>query len=351
GLLLPISCGARITYLEHLDAKQLQAALRTARVTCLVGVPALWKMLEQSMRSHIDAQGKVISILLKQLMQLNQTVGKTTGIEFGKVLFAPLHQKLGGHLRYLISGGAALPKQTHELFQSLGLPLSEGYGLTEAAPVLTVAKATPQQKAGHVGKPIPGVHIRIHQPNEHGIGEIVAKGENIMLGYEEQNFEHIVPIDDEGWLHTGDLGKFDHRGRLTLVGRQKEVILTQNGENIYPDDLEKRMSLPNNIEEWTIVGLSNAQGLEQAVLVVVPKSNITPKQARQTACRAIETLPEHSRPSQIFVSPRALPKTSTRKTKRKEVAAWVEQQEKKRLKVHAKLDSSSLSHQLLDTLS
>ncbi|MFO0670586.1 MAG: AMP-binding protein [Polyangiaceae bacterium] len=143
-------------------------------------------------------------------------------------------------MRYLISGGAALPNDTYDLFAGLGLRLTEGYGLTEASPVLTVAGTKGAPRAGHVGKPIPGVQVRIDAPDASGVGEVVARGPNVMLGYTDPEATKQV-IDEDGWLHTGDLGKFDKKGRLSIVGRLKDVIVTTTGENVYPDDVENRL--------------------------------------------------------------------------------------------------------------
>src|SRR5262249_33526605 len=157
--------------------------------------------------------------------------------------------------RFLISGGAALPKGTAELFTGIGLPLAEGYGLTEAAPVLSVAKASMSQKPGNVGKPIPGVEIKISNPDDRGVGEVLARGPNVMVGYADNPEATAQVIDEGGWLHTGDLGKIDDKGRLTIVGRQKDVIVSANGENVYPDDVESLLGKIDGVKELAIVGV------------------------------------------------------------------------------------------------
>src|SRR5690606_4590132 len=113
--------------------------------------------------------------------------------------------------------------------------LAEGYGLTETAPVLTVAPGGPKARAGNVGEPVLGVEIRIKSPDQHGVGEVLARGPNVMIGYADDEAATRAIIDEEGWLHTGDLGKLDGRGRLTLVGRAKDVVVTSSGENVYPE--------------------------------------------------------------------------------------------------------------------
>ncbi|MCK6511871.1 AMP-binding protein [Myxococcota bacterium] len=338
GLLLPLSCGARITYLEELNGDNLITALKEAQVTALVGVPALWQLLAKRLRSRIKERGALLENLFDNLLQFNRSIGKMTGIDLGKTLFAPIHAQLGGHLRYLISGGAALPKETQELFNGLGLHLAEGYGLTEAAPVLTVAKGGPNEKLGHVGKPIPGVEVRIHDPNNEGIGEIIARGPNVMAGYADNPEATAAVLDQDGWLHTGDIGKFDHKGRLTIVGRSKEVIITSNGENVYPDDLEDMIGLPRSIKELVVLGISDERNTEKVAIMAVPAygkeaddPSFTYEQAllkaRTDLHDRFKKLPSHSRPSVIHFQPEALPRTASRKVKRKEVRALLEKME------------------------
>src|SRR6185295_6213382 len=137
-------------------------------------------------------------------IELNRSIGKNLGMDTGKLLFGPVHQGLGGHLKFLVSGGAALPESTHHLFAGLGLHLAEGYGLTEAAPVLSVAPAGPKSKSGHVGKPIPGVEIKIDAPNAEGVGEVLARGPTVMLGYADDAEATKSVLTDDGWLRTGD---------------------------------------------------------------------------------------------------------------------------------------------------
>src|ERR1019366_8255844 len=121
----------------------------------------------------------------------------------------------------------------------MGLKLTEGYGLTEAAPVLTVSRPGARVEPG-VGQPVPGVELRIDHPDDRGIGEVVARGPNVMIGYTDEEATKRT-IDVEGWLHTGDLGRFDRKARLEIVGRLKDVVISPTGENVYPDDVEKRL--------------------------------------------------------------------------------------------------------------
>ena len=330
GLLLPISRGARIVYLDELSAERLTETLAEARITGMVGVPALWEMLERRINQRIAEHGPFAEWLFDVAAELNRTLGRSLGVDAGKLLFGPVHEALGGHLRFLVSGGAALPERTHRTFAGLGLHLAEGYGLTEAAPVLAVAEAGPRSRPGHVGKPIPGVELRIDAPNAAGVGEILARGPNVMLGYSGDPEATARVITEDGWLRTGDLGKFDGKGRLSIVGRAKEVIVASNGENVYPDDVEARLGRVPHVAELAVVGVSDGRGGERVALAAVPDGEDgAPRAERheraQTALtRAIAELPTAMRPAVVTILDGKLPRTASRKVKRLEIRRSIE---------------------------
>ncbi len=330
GMLLPLSRGARIVYLDELTADRLEVGLKSGRITAMVGVPALWEMLERRIVNRIAEHGVLASRLFETAVELNRTLGKNFGVDAGKLMFGPVHEALGGHLRYLVSGGAALPEATHNLFSGVGLHLAEGYGLTEASPVLTVAKGGPKARAGHVGKPIPGVEIRIDSPNEAGVGEVLARGPNVMLGYLNNAEATGRSIGEDGWLRTGDLGKLDRRGQLEIVGRSKDTIVTSSGENIYPDDVEARLGKVENVEELALVGIAEPRGGERLACVAVPESNDAHSRehrqelAKTSLRRAFANLPVVMRPAVLTLVDAPLPRTATRKVRRNEVRRMIE---------------------------
>ncbi|HEY0467234.1 MAG TPA: AMP-binding protein, partial [Polyangiaceae bacterium] len=205
GMLLPLSRGSRIVYLDELNAERLVNGLQVGKITALIGVPALWEMLERRIVARIAEHGALASHVFEFAIELNRSLGKNLGMDTGKLLFGPVHQGLGGHLKFLVSGGAALPQSTHHLFAGLGLHLAEGYGLTEASPVLSVAPGGPRAKPGHVGKAIPGVELKIDSPNAEGVGEVWARGPNVMLGYMRVENPGVLEPPAGGWHDTGDI--------------------------------------------------------------------------------------------------------------------------------------------------
>ncbi|HEY8078597.1 MAG TPA: AMP-binding protein [Labilithrix sp.] len=326
GMLLPFSRGARVVYLDELKGDRLGVALKQARATAMVGVPAVWQLLERRILSQVSSRGPIAEKAFSIGAELNRMLGKTTGIDLGKVLFGQVHDALGGNIRWLISGGAALPKDTQKLFAGLGFKLTEGYGLTEAAPVLTVAK--PGSPAGQVGKPIPGVTIKIDSPDEHGVGEVLAKGPNVMAGYTD--VEETKLVLEDGWLRTGDLGKLDRDGRLVIVGRVKDVIVTSTGENVYPDDVERMLGKVPHVLELAIVGVTGRSGGERVGCIAVPEADdaidraARLDRANKSLREVVGKLPYGKQPTIIHLYDAPLPRTATRKVKRNEARKMLE---------------------------
>ncbi len=326
GLLLPLSRGARVVYVSHRTGEGVAEGLRVARATAMVGVPALWQVLERRILAQVDARGPLARAAFDAASEANRWLAANAGVDAGRVLFGEVHDRLGGRMKWLISGGAALPRETQELFFGLGLRLTQGYGLTEAAPVLTVSRPASRLEAG-VGKPVPGVEVRIAQPDDRGVGEVVARGANVMAGYTDADATRQA-IDAEGWLHTGDVGRIDKKGRLEILGRLKDVVIAPNGENLYPEDVEQRLGAVPHVAELAIVGVDTRGGERLACLAVAEDdgrlADLEARRQRNERARsalraAIDRLPAGQRPAIVHFHPSALPRTATRKVKREEV--------------------------------
>ena len=331
GLLMPLSLGTGIIYLDEITGESLSKGLQEGQVTAMVGVPALWQLLERRIKGQIKDQGTLFENFMDAALEINRRLGKNAKLDIGRLLFAPVHSRLGGNMKFMISGGAALPPDTQKFFSGLGLHLTEGYGLTEAAPVLTVSEGGPGAKMGTVGKNIPGVEIKILNPDENGVGEVLARGQNVMKGYFNNVSASESALDDDGWLHTGDMGRIDHKKRLFLVGRAKEVVVTAAGENIYLDDVEHTIGAIRNIKEYTLVGVTDPRGGERLGLIAVLDTEDfkgDKEELRSDAIDAIkkriDTLPAFQRPAVTHIVDADLPRTRTRKIQRKESAKILE---------------------------
>jgi long-chain acyl-CoA synthetase len=320
GLLVPLLLGAEITYLDELTAERLSEALNTGRIHAMVGVPALWQLLHRRLTQELAARPRVVEAAIQAAMALHGELRNRTPFNVGKLLFWPIHNRFGGKLRLLVSGGSALPEEVQKAFHELGFDLTEGYGLTEAAPVLAVTIPENRLRSGTVGPPLPGVEIRIENPDAEGVGEVLAKGPNVMAGYLDDP-EGTREVLADGWLRTGDLGRLDGDGHLALVGRKKDLILDASGKNVYPDELEELYGNTPSIKELSIVGLPDGNGHEHvACLCVAAKHEDRPKVEEHFA-KVSSGLPFWKRVKILHFWDGDLPKTATRKVKRPLVVA------------------------------
>jgi long-chain acyl-CoA synthetase len=283
----------------------------------MVGVPALWQLLHRRITQELAARPAWVEKTVETLMAGNRELRDRMGWNLGKLLFWPVHRKLGGKLRVMVSGGSALSEEVHEAFRGLGFDLTEGYGLTEAAPVLTVTPPNEKRLAGSVGRALPGIELRIAAPDGTGIGEVLAKGPNVMVGYFGDREATDAAISD-GWLHTGDLGRLDGSGNLFLVGRQKDVIIDANGKNVYPDELEELYldGAPDGLRELSIVGLPDEGGGEKIACLVSVEKGAPRREIEEHVKRVSATLPFFRRIKVLHLWEGELPKTATRKVKR-----------------------------------
>jgi long-chain acyl-CoA synthetase len=327
GLLIPLAHGARINYIPDLTGDTINHALKHGKITAIVGVPALWETLRRRVLQRFSDKSEILESAVKLLADANFEVRARTGLDLGMLMFLPVHERLGGRIRYMISGGSALPPDVLKTFYGMGFDFFEGYGLTETAPVLAVS--TPKQKpiAGSVGQPLAGVEVKIDSPDQSGVGEVIARGKNVMAGYwqDEEATQHAIR---DGWFRTGDLGRFDEDGNLYIVGRSKDVIIDANGKNVYPDEIEDLYKDSPYIKELSVVGLPDGVA-EHVACAVVPDLAYDPtlslaevKQRIETHFRGVSTpLPFWKRVRTLEFWEGELPRTSTRKVRRRDVAA------------------------------
>lgn len=292
GYTAVLACGAQITYAESIEA--VSKNLPEVNPTVMISVPRMFEriygLIAKSVEEGSATKKKIFNWAVETGMKVSsrEAEGKRIGPVLGaeralahRLVFGKLHAKLGGNLRFAVSGSAALPREIGQFFQAAGIPIIEGYGLTETAPVLTV-NPTKKPRYGTVGHVIPGVTIGIQRLDDGRIigqisgeqypsslttedGEIVCKGPNIMTGYWNDPESTREAIDEDGWFHTGDVGRFDD-GYLLITDRIKHMIVSAGGKNIYPAPIEERFKTVPWIDQIVVVG----EGREFLGALVVP---------------------------------------------------------------------------------
>ncbi len=319
GFVVPLCSGSTITYVEQLKGPEILSAMQETGTTVMMVVPRLLQLFHDSIERQVASAGAVRRGMFATLGILSDlSAGR-----WARPLFRPVHKKFGGRLRMFVSGGSGLDPVLWHAFRRLGFVVHEGYGLTETAPVLCVTPPG-SAKPGSVGPPLPNVEMQIHNAGLDGVGEVWVRGPNVMSGY-LQNPEATAEVFTDGWLRTGDLGRFDEVGFLHLTGRTKDLIVTAAGKNVYPDEVELHYRGLPNVKEICAIGMppKNGAGDEvHAVVVidmqVVPESDRSSieREIRRAAERIAETLPTHQRIQTLHFWQRELPKTSTLKAKR-----------------------------------
>ena len=315
GLLLPLLRGARVTYVDDVTADNLAEAFKVAGITAMIGVPQVWEELEEKLRDDLSEAGPFAEAAFKAGLMLNRTLGKTLGINLGRVLFAPIHDRLGGRIRFLVSTGGPVPKKTADTFRALGLELQQSYGLTEAAPVLALGD-------GRGAKAVPGVQVEIRDVRDDGVGEIVAKGDQVMRGYVDDEMTARTLAED-GWLHTGDLGRIDKDGRITVVARVDEVINLASGHRIYPRPIAEALAEVKGVVDLCVLGVPDGLGGERVGCLVVIDVDEDSAAVDRAVSWAARKLDETQRPSMLRLTTMPLPRTSEGKLKRPEAIAML----------------------------
>ena len=237
GFIGPFVCGACVVHLRTLRPEFVRDAFVRYRITYVSLVPMIVKNLERGLRAKFDELPSWKRAILNTMIATNRLLTRRhPRVRLSRVLLPNIHRGFGGELLALITGGAFMEPSTMQFFYDLGVPVVNGYGLTEAGTALTLNDLKPF-RADTVGKPLPGVELRILNPDAEGVGEVAVRSKTVMSHYlddPELTLETIV----DGWLLTGDLGRFERHGHLQLLGRKKNMIVTEGGKNIYPEDIE-----------------------------------------------------------------------------------------------------------------
>lgn len=322
GFLYPISVGSTIVFSK--GVRHIAAEMKNFEITAMISVPALVEKMYDKVMKAIDEKGKTASV--KKGILLSNALLKV-GIDIKKKIFKEIYQNLGGHLRILVVGGAPLSPEKEKGFWDLGFNVLQGYGLTETSPVIA-AELTKQKRIGSIGKKMPSVDVKIENPDEAGVGELLVKGDSVMLGYYENEEANGEVFDNNGWFHTGDLARIDKDGYIFISGRKKFVIVLKNGKNVYPEEIESLIDRSNLIKESMVFGMPDDDGdVTIGVKVVYDKEyiqnelgNITEEEIREKIWNWVKevnkTLPKYKYVKSLILTDEELTKTTTLKIKR-----------------------------------
>lgn len=331
GMILPLLNGLGIYYVAELNSKEILDGFKKHRITHFISVPLLFEKLYHGVMNAVRKAPWHKRALFRLMLALTKIVQSVTGWKAGRIIFSPFRRKAGlDSLRLMVSGGAPLPAEVSRSFNLLGFDFVEGYGMTESSPVLTVNPAG-RGKHGSVGPPLDNVEIRIENPDEHGVGEVIARGPMVMQGYQD-NPEETAKIIKEGWLHTGDLGRLDGDGYLYIVGRKKNLIISAAGKNIYPEEIEAALLESPLILEAMIYGKKDDRGREEVAALIYPdfealgnSLNMPPQAISDSDIKTAldieiknisEQMADYKRIKHITYRRQELEKSSTRKIKR-----------------------------------
>ena len=247
GFLLPMAFGCSVAVCQGL--KHIVPNLKETKPTAMLAVPLLIENLYKKINSSIEKGGK--AGLVNSMIHVTNAL-KTVGIDIKRKVFNEIYENLGGNLRFIVSAAAPIDAKVGKWVQDIGITFLQGYGLTETAPI---AALTPEYdtRVGSAGKPVICAELKINNPNENGEGEIWIKSKTLMLGYYE-NEEATNEVMNDGWFNAGDIGYLDEDGFLYITGRTKNVIVTQNGKNIYPEEIELLLGKVEEIKECMVYG-------------------------------------------------------------------------------------------------
>jgi len=333
NLLLPFVVGARVIFIEDVSPSSLLHALRQFQPTLFCCVPQFFYLIHERLLGRIAEGGKLKSALFRILLSTNGMLRQFTGLNIGPTLFSAVHDVLGRKMRFLVTGGARFDPSIGKDFHRLGFNLLEAYGLTETSGAATLTRIG-EGGQGSVGKPLTGVEVRI-MPDETAPkdgqpgGEIAIRGSIVMQGYFHRP-DATAEVLKEGWLLTGDLGYLDSLGRLCITGRKKELIVLSSGKNIYPEEIEAHYAQSPFIKELCVLGqaLPGKPLAERLHAVIVPDLEVMKARKvlnmKEVLRFDIENLsihlPAHKRILSYEIQTEPLPRTTTRKLKRYEIA-------------------------------
>lgn len=320
-----MSVGANLIFGKRLVVSQIFKDLKQGQVTMFLAVPMLYNKLIISMMKAVDEKGKVASALIHFMMRISGFVKKVFHVNPGKKMFSFILKKVSLDTnRICIAGGGPLPSSTFRRFNQLGIDFVQGYGLTETSPILTLNPVFDYEEES-IGKTLPFVDMKFINKDDDGNGEIIVKGPMVMKGYYNNQEATDEVIDKDGYLHTGDVGYMDERGFVYLTGRAKNIIVTEGGKNVFPEEIEDHFQLYNEVEQICVVGyiVDKEKKSEGICAIIYPNQTWlktfegSVQSHMEGICEEVnkELLP-YKRIRKVYVADTQLEMTSTKKVKR-----------------------------------
>jgi long-chain acyl-CoA synthetase len=324
GFFGPFTCGAAVVHLRTLRPEFVREAFIKYKITYVSLVPLVLKNLQKGLQTRFDELPPGKRKVFNFLVGINKAFTKShPRLWLSRRLLKEVHAAFGGELQAIIVGGAFSEPQTLEFFYDLGIPVANGYGLTEAGTAITVNDLKPF-RADTVGKPLPGMEVKIVDPSPDGVGEVFVRSKTIMSGYlNEPDLTEETIVD--GWLRTGDLGKFDPQGHLHLSGRKKNMIVTEEGKNIYPEDIEAAFE-GLSVKEFCVFAANyiwpkRSMVGEQLIIAIHLENNQQfTDELKQDIIRRNNRLLNYKRVHGCVLVDRDFPRTASLKIKRSELA-------------------------------
>lgn len=305
--------------------KYIQKNLVEAQVNVMLAVPLIFEMMHKKIFSKAKESGK--DKTLRRMMNISRKFKLYNKGNVTRRLFSNVHNVTGGKISQFIAGGAAINPQVIEDYEAMGFPIFQGYGMTECSPIIAVNKDR-YSKAAAAGLPLPGTEVKIYNPDEKGIGEIICRGPSVMLGYYRDDDATREALRN-GWLHTGDYGYFDQDGFLYVSGRKKSVIITKNGKNIFPEEVEFYLTESEYIEEALVHGIDGLRNDDVIIKAeIFPNYPLFENENPEVSEEYIEekigeiiekindTVPKYKRIKRYYIRKTEFEKTTTKKIKR-----------------------------------
>lgn len=320
--------GLSVYYTQSLKPKDILGIMKEKEIDFMIVVPAFLKLLKTGIESEINNSPKHVKIIFNLMYKIAKRI---PFYSIRKMMFKKIHDKFGGNFSGCISGGAPLDLSVGEFFETIGIKVYQGYGLSETSPVVSV-NVDKRRDLASVGRPLESFEAKIDSKTN----EIMLKGPAVMKGYYNQPEMTAEVLEEDGWLHTGDMGRIDKEGHLYITGRIKNMIVLSGGKKVFPEEVEAVLERSNYFSEVCVLGAprnSGAKdGTEDIVAVVVPKEDVLNKAQDEKELNKIvrdevkylsNQLATYKRPINIIVSKEPLPRTTTRKVKRKEVKEMI----------------------------